>query len=88
MCTLPPTQVCAGLAGAAQALRDEMAYVLRWPYEAELLNTDAAVARATLGDDEFDAAFANGRSFDEEGVVVYAERGRVSASGQSPGGTG
>ena len=35
---------CARLAGGAQALRDEMGYVLRWPYETELRDADFAAA--------------------------------------------
>jgi DNA-binding CsgD family transcriptional regulator len=67
---------CARLAGAAQALRDEMGYVLRWPYETELREADFAAARAAMGDDEFDAAFAEGRTLDEEAAVAYAQRAR------------
>jgi DNA-binding CsgD family transcriptional regulator len=67
---------CARLAGAAQALRDDMGYVLRWPYETELRDADLAAARAALGNEAFDAAFADGRSLDEEGAVAYARRAR------------
>jgi predicted ATPase/class 3 adenylate cyclase/DNA-binding CsgD family transcriptional regulator len=67
---------CARLAGAAQALRDEMGYVLRWPHEVRLREADFAAARAAIGDDEFDAAFADGRTLDEEAAVAYAHRAR------------
>ena len=67
---------CARLAGAAQALRDEMGYVLRWPYETELREADLAAARAAIGDDEFDAAFADGHTLDQEAAVAYAQRAR------------
>jgi DNA-binding CsgD family transcriptional regulator len=67
---------CARLAGAAQALRDEMGYVLRWPYEEGLRNADFARARAAIGDDEFDAAFADGRALDEAAAISFAQRAR------------
>jgi predicted ATPase/class 3 adenylate cyclase/DNA-binding CsgD family transcriptional regulator len=67
---------CARLAGAAQALRDKMGYVLRWPYEVALRNVDFAAARAAIGDDAFDAAFADGRTLDEGAAVAYAQRAR------------
>jgi DNA-binding CsgD family transcriptional regulator len=67
---------CARLAGAAQALRDDMGYVLRWPYEERLLASDFAAARGAIGDDEFERAFADGRTLDEEAAVAYAERAR------------
>jgi DNA-binding CsgD family transcriptional regulator len=67
---------CARLAGAAQAIRDEMGYVLRWPYEEDLRSADFARARATIGDDEFDAALADGQSLDEETAISFAQRAR------------
>ncbi len=67
---------CARLAGGAQALRDEMGYVLRWPYETELRDADFAAARAAIGDEAFDAAFADGRTLDEAAAVAYAQRAR------------
>jgi predicted ATPase/class 3 adenylate cyclase/DNA-binding CsgD family transcriptional regulator len=67
---------CARLAGAAQALRGEMGYVLRWPYEDRLREADLAAARAAIGDDAFEAAFADGATLDEEGAVAYAQRAR------------
>jgi DNA-binding CsgD family transcriptional regulator len=67
---------CARLAGAGQALRDEMGYVLRWPYETELRDADLAAARTALGDDAFEAAFADGHSLDETSAVAYAQRAR------------
>jgi predicted ATPase/class 3 adenylate cyclase/DNA-binding CsgD family transcriptional regulator len=67
---------CARLAGAAQALRDDMGYVLRWPYEIELRDSDIAAARAAVGDDAFDAAFAEGRRLDDAAAVAYAQRAR------------
>ena len=40
---------CAAARGAAQALRDEMGYVLRWPYETQLRHADLAAARVIEG---------------------------------------
>jgi predicted ATPase/class 3 adenylate cyclase/DNA-binding CsgD family transcriptional regulator len=67
---------CARLAGAAQALRDEMGYVLRWPFEQRLLDADLAAARAGLGEDAFAAAYAEGRGLDEDAAAAYATRAR------------
>jgi predicted ATPase/class 3 adenylate cyclase/DNA-binding CsgD family transcriptional regulator len=67
---------CARLAGAAQALRDEMGYRLRWPFEQRLLDTDLAAARAGLGEDAFDTAYAEGRGLDQDAAVAYATRAR------------
>jgi DNA-binding CsgD family transcriptional regulator len=66
----------ARLAGAAQRMRDEMGYVLRWPYEQKLLDSDLAAARAALGDDAFDAAWGEGLALDEAAAVAYAQRAR------------
>jgi len=67
---------CARLVGAAQALREEMGYVLRWPYEATLREADFAAARTSIGDDTFNAAFADGHRLDEDAAVAYAQRAR------------
>jgi DNA-binding CsgD family transcriptional regulator len=67
---------CARLAGAARALRDELGYVLRWPFEQRLLEADLAAARAGLGEDAFAAAYAEGRGLDEDAAVAYATRAR------------
>jgi hypothetical protein len=65
---------CARLAGAAQALRDEMEYVLCWPFEQRLLDSDLTAARAGAGDTNFDAAYAQGRALDPDAAVAYATR--------------
>jgi DNA-binding CsgD family transcriptional regulator len=67
---------CARLASAGQALRDEMGYVLRWPFEQRLLDADLAAARAGLGEDAFATAYAEGRGLDENAAVAYATRAR------------
>jgi hypothetical protein len=67
---------CARFAGAAQALRDEMGYVLRWPFEQQLLDHDLTSARTALGDDGFDAAYTEGRALDIDAAVAYAKRTR------------
>jgi predicted ATPase/DNA-binding CsgD family transcriptional regulator len=67
---------CARLAGAAQALRDEMGYVLRWPFEQRLLDADLAAAHAALCEDAFAAAYAEGRGLDEDAAVAYTTRAR------------
>jgi DNA-binding CsgD family transcriptional regulator len=67
---------CARLAGAAQALRDDMGYRLRWPFEQRLLDADLAAARAGLGEDAFAADYAQGRGLDQDAAVAYATRAR------------
>ena len=75
----------ARLAAAAQRLRDEMGYVLRWPYEQRVLDDDLAAARAALGDDAFDAAWAEGLALDEDAAVAYAQRARGERKRPSAG---
>jgi DNA-binding CsgD family transcriptional regulator len=67
---------CARLAGAAQRLRDDLGYVLRWPFEERLRERDFEAARSALGDETFDAAFADGLALDEDAAVAYAQRAR------------
>jgi hypothetical protein len=62
---------CARLAGAAQTLRDDMGYVLRWPHEQQLLARALTDTRQALGRD-FDATFADGRTLDIDSVVNLA----------------
>ena len=67
---------CARLAGAAQALRDSMGYVLRFPFEQRLFDAAISSGRAELGDESYDSAFAEGRSLDGDAAVSYAMRAR------------
>jgi DNA-binding CsgD family transcriptional regulator len=67
---------CARLAGAAQSLRDEMGYVLRWPHEERFRTADLAAAAVALGDEGFAAAFAEGVALDADAAVAYAQRAR------------
>jgi DNA-binding CsgD family transcriptional regulator len=67
---------CARLAGAAQALRNEMGYVQRWPYEQVLHDSDAAAACASLGSEAFDSAFKEGLMLGHDEAVAYARRAR------------
>jgi DNA-binding NarL/FixJ family response regulator len=62
--------------GGAQALRDSMGYVLRWPFEQQLLDAAVAASRAGLGDESFEHAYAEGRSLDGDDSVAYATRAR------------
>jgi predicted ATPase/class 3 adenylate cyclase/DNA-binding CsgD family transcriptional regulator len=66
----------ARLTGAAQAMRDNIGYVMRWPYEEQLRDADLAAARAAIGNAAFDAAFTEGRQLDEDATIEYAERAR------------
>jgi DNA-binding CsgD family transcriptional regulator len=76
---------CARISGAAQQMRDDMGYVQRWPYEQRLYEGDLAAARAALGADAFDAAFAEGMTLDEDAVVAYVERARGERKRPSAG---
>jgi DNA-binding CsgD family transcriptional regulator len=67
---------CARLLGAAEALRDSMGYVLRWPFEQRLFETAVSAGRGALGDDSFDDAYTDGRSLDCDAAVSYATRAR------------
>jgi predicted ATPase/class 3 adenylate cyclase len=66
--------VCARLAGAAQSLRDQMGYRLRWPDQQACYDADLAAAREALGDDAFYQAWAEGLQMDEEAAVAYTRR--------------
>jgi predicted ATPase/DNA-binding CsgD family transcriptional regulator len=75
-CTNESYIECARLAGAAQQLRDEMGYVLRWPYEQQLLVADLTATSRALGNENFTAAFDEGRALDAAAAVAYAQRAR------------
>lgn len=76
---------CARLAGAAERLRDDMGYVLRWPYEQRLLDADLALVRVGLGEERFDAAFSEGHVLDDDAAVAYARRARGERKRPSAG---
>jgi tetratricopeptide (TPR) repeat protein len=59
------------LFGAAAALRDAMG-LAQQPYDAEQQGRDAAVLRATLGEELFTAAWAEGRAMSLEEAIQYA----------------
>jgi hypothetical protein len=67
---------CALLAGAAQALRDQMSYRLRWADEQAYYDADLAAARDALGDDRFLQAWAQGLEMNDEAAVAYASRAK------------
>jgi DNA-binding CsgD family transcriptional regulator len=75
----------ARICGAAQRMRDDMGYVLRWPYEQRLYESDLGAARTALGGDAFDAAFAEGQMLDEDAAVAYVERARGERKRPSAG---
>jgi predicted ATPase len=64
------------LAGAAQALRDQMGYRLRWADEQAYYDADLAAARDALGDGRFVQAWAEGLEMDEDDAVAYANPAR------------
>jgi predicted ATPase/DNA-binding CsgD family transcriptional regulator len=65
-------EAAARVFGAAAALADTIGYVRR-PPEQERLERDAAVARASLGDTGFAAAWAAGRALRAEQAVAEAQ---------------
>ncbi len=74
----------ARLFGAGQALRDAMGYV-RFPRYAKRYEADVASARAGLGDEAFDSAFAEGAALSMEDAVAYARRARGERKRPSAG---
>ena len=64
---------CARLAGAAQALRDQMGYRLRWPDQQAFYDADLAAAQHALGDDAFHQAWAEGLEMNDDAAVAYAK---------------
>jgi hypothetical protein len=77
---------CARLAGAAQALRDGMGYVLRWPFVQRLLDADLAAARAALGQEVVVAAYSEGYGLDQDAAVAYATGPGARAAGPAAAG--
>lgn len=65
----------ARLLAAGQALRDAMGYV-RFPRDRERFDVDIAAARAAMGDEAFDVAFAAGAALSMEEAIAYARRAR------------
>jgi DNA-binding CsgD family transcriptional regulator len=74
----------ARLFGAAQAARDEMGYV-RFVTDRPRCEADLQLAREALGDDAFDAAFAEGMTMSLDEAVAYAQRGRGERKRPSSG---
>ena len=64
-------QTAARLFGAAEALAETIGYARRRP-EQERHDRDAAIARAALGDDSFEAAWATGKALPTDQAVSEA----------------
>jgi predicted ATPase/class 3 adenylate cyclase/DNA-binding CsgD family transcriptional regulator len=65
----------ARLFGAAAAMRQRMGLV-RFKIYQEQCDTWGAALRETLGDSDFDTAFAEGAALSTEEAIAYAQRGR------------
>ena len=65
--------------------REELGYVLRWPYAQRLLDDALAAARAALGDTAFDVAVGEGRALGDNDAVAYAQRARGERKRPSSG---
>jgi DNA-binding CsgD family transcriptional regulator len=74
----------ARLFGAAQAARDRLGYP-RIPPKQVVHEKDVELARAALGGDAFEEAWAEGAAMSLEDVVAYAERGRGERKRPSSG---
>jgi DNA-binding NarL/FixJ family response regulator len=74
----------ARLFGAAEAVRQRIGEV---PYEIHQANYEASVAalRDAMGQNEFDAAWAEGAALSTEGAIAYAQRGRGERKRPSTG---
>ncbi|MEY2568885.1 MAG: hypothetical protein QOE35_3414 [Actinomycetota bacterium] len=70
--------------GAAQALRDRVGYV-RFVIYRDWYDAVVASSRAELGDDAFDAAWAEGAALSLDEAVAYAQRGRGERKRPSAG---
>jgi len=71
----------ARLLGAAAALRDATGYHLCLSER----DADITLAREAVGDERFDAVFADGRALSVEDAVAYARRGRGERKRPSTG---
>jgi DNA-binding CsgD family transcriptional regulator len=65
----------ARLFGAASGIRDRMGAVRFKPYDASYA-ASVTVVRNALGDDAFDAAWAEGAALSIQEAIAYAQRGR------------
>lgn len=74
----------ARLCGAADAIRQRMGAVRFKIHGADVENT-AAAARKELGDNDFDAAWADGAALSTAEVIAYAQRGRDERKRPSSG---
>jgi predicted ATPase/class 3 adenylate cyclase/DNA-binding CsgD family transcriptional regulator len=74
----------ARLLGAAARARDELGFVA-WPQQQEELETLRATASDALGDEAFDAAFAQGSELAPDDAVAWVRRARGSRKRPSGG---
>ena len=74
----------ARLLGTAGAMRDRTGEVRFKVYDAAFEST-LGVLRGALGDDEFDAAWAEGAALSTEEAIAYAQRGRGERKRPSSG---
>lgn len=78
--------LCAAtrLCGAANGARERFG-VLRFKVHEPEYNTSIAALRKSLGDTDFDAAWAEGAALSTEEAIAYAQRGRGSRKRPSSG---
>ncbi|MGH3962163.1 MAG: LuxR C-terminal-related transcriptional regulator [Pseudonocardiaceae bacterium] len=74
----------ARLFGAASAQREEMG-LARWPADQAGYDTDVARARDALGEDAFDAVWAEGEALTVDEAVTYVSRARGDRKRPSSG---
>jgi DNA-binding CsgD family transcriptional regulator len=63
------------LFGAAEAIRAAMG-VVRWPVYSRGYDAAVALVRESLGDGDFDAAWAEGAALSIDEAIAYVQRGR------------
>ena len=74
----------ARLFGAASTLRDSMG-LSRWPADQPAYDADVAASRGALGDEAFQAAWAEGAALGADDAVAYASRARGERKRPSTG---
>ena len=75
----------ARFGGAAEAIRDQMGGMVRFPIYEEMYVTLFAAVRDALGEDDFKAAWAEGAGLSIEEAIAYAQRGHGERKRPSTG---
>ena len=79
------THEAARLLGAAHAMRQRLGAVRLKVFDADYRRTGFVAVRNALGDNDFDAAWAEGAALSTEEAIAYAQRGRGERKRPSTG---